>query len=205
MRKLLLILLLNALAITLSMAQIVNKFRDSSQFTKGVRFDSTLHFAGLKTGVVSDSIVLVTDVNGIVKKANKSTLITSSGISQSALNDTANALRLIRKVDTIYRNSDSIIYKINGIRRAVKDSTANLSGYALQTSLNDSITALRLVRKTDTLYRNSDSIVFKINGLRYSIKDSVSNGGGCTLYRCNTRCGFRSMGIECICSKSKRY
>lgn len=171
MRKLLLILLLNAFAIMLSMAQIVNKFRDSSQFTKGVRFDSTLHFAGLKTGVAADSIILVADVNGTVKKINKSSLLIAG---QIALDDSIAALRAIRKVDSIYRNSDSIIYKINGIRYSIKDSTANLSGYALQTSLNDSVSALRLVRKVDTLYRNLDSIIFTINGIRRAIKDTLN-------------------------------
>lgn len=171
MRKLLLILLLNAFAIMLSMAQIVNKFRDSSQFTKGVRFDSTLHFAGLKTGVAADSIILVADVNGTVKKINKSSLLIAG---QIALDDSIAALRAIRKVDSIYRNSDSIVYKINGIRYSIKDSTANLSGYALQTSLNDSVSALRLVRKVDTLYRNLDSIIFTINGVRRAIKDTLN-------------------------------
>ena len=100
------------------------------------------------------------------------------GVSQSALNDSITAVRVIRKVDTLYRNLDSLVFKINGVRYSIKDSISNLTGYALQVSLNDSVTTLRNIRKVDTLYKNTggDSIVFTINGLRASILDRQNTG-----------------------------
>ena len=54
-------------------AQVVNKFRDSSVFFKGVRFDSTLQFKRLKTAAEKDSILVISDANGTLAKINKST------------------------------------------------------------------------------------------------------------------------------------
>lgn len=147
-------------------AQIVNKFRDSSWFAKGVRFDSTLVISkGASAGKV-----LTSDAFGTV-----SWQTSGGGVSQSALNDTALSIRSVRKVDTLYKSADSIIYTINGlryaiqtdtfatfnffknatkdsiiavhngVRYAVKDSIANLSGYATTTNLADTSTALRIL------------------------------------------------------------
>ena len=110
--------------------QIVNKFRDSSWFKSGVRFDSTLVFSkGAGNGKVWTS-----NANG----TGSWQTFTASGVTQGALDDsilridgTINGLRF---VDTLYRNSDSIVFKIKGIRYAIKDS----SGISLQT-LNDSL------------------------------------------------------------------
>lgn len=56
-----------------------------------------------------------------------SAIAANSG-GQSALNDSITAVRSIRKVDTIYRNLDSIVFKINGSRYSFKDSSGTSSG-----------------------------------------------------------------------------
>jgi len=53
-------------------AQVVNKFRDSSVFFKGVRFDSTLVFKGLKSGSTADTNVVVISSTGKASKVSKS-------------------------------------------------------------------------------------------------------------------------------------
>lgn len=70
MRKTLLILLT---LITFSAnAQIVNRFRDSTWFAKGVQFDSTLVFKGLKIAGIQDTFVIVQRANGAIYKVGKS-------------------------------------------------------------------------------------------------------------------------------------
>jgi hypothetical protein len=160
MKKVIFILIFNLFAILLSKAQIVNKFRDSSQFTKGVRFDSTLHFAGLKVAGTADSVVLISDLNGTVKKINKSILLNGVGISQGTLNDSILAVRNIRKVDTLYKNLDSVIFKINGIRYGLKDSV-------------NIIPALTFTKNTA-----KDSIILSYNGSRLAVKDSIGSTAG---------------------------
>lgn len=96
-------------------AQIVNKFRDSTWFKSGVQFDGNVVF---KSGAGSGK-VWTSNSNG----TGSWQTISSSGVSQGALNDSITNVRNIRKVDTIYKNLDSIIYKINGIRYALLDST----------------------------------------------------------------------------------
>jgi hypothetical protein len=118
MRKLATILLL---LITLSaQSQIVNKFRDSTWFAKGVRFDSAIY---LIKGA-SNGKVLTSDANG---RATWQTF-SGSGVTQSTLNDSISAVRSIRKVDTLYRNLDSLVFKINGIRYAIIDSSGGGGG-----------------------------------------------------------------------------
>ena len=56
-------------------AQVVNKFRDSSVFFKGVRFDSTLVFKGLKTGSTADTNVVVVSSTGKASKVSKSAFL----------------------------------------------------------------------------------------------------------------------------------
>lgn len=56
-------------------AQVVNKFRDSSVFFKGVRFDSTLVFKGLKTGSTADTNVVVISSTGKASKVSKSAFL----------------------------------------------------------------------------------------------------------------------------------
>lgn len=56
-------------------AQVVNKFRDSSVFFKGVRFDSTLVFKGLKSGSSADTNVVVVSSTGKVSKVSKSVFL----------------------------------------------------------------------------------------------------------------------------------
>jgi len=177
-------------------SQVVNRFRDSTWFAKSVRFDSAIY---LIKGA-SNGKVLTSDAYGRATWQSA-----SGGVSQSALDDSINSVRSIRKVDTLYKNLDSIIYKINGIRYAIKDSSGGLTdstifatknyvnslngSNATITSLNDSITSVRNIRKVDTLYRNLDSIIYKINSIRYAIKDSTGadlyaliTGGNNTLY-----------------------
>jgi len=56
-------------------AQVVNKFRDSSVFFKGVRFDSTLVFKGLKSGSSADTNVVVISSTGNASKVSKSAFL----------------------------------------------------------------------------------------------------------------------------------
>mgnify|MGYP000334855647 CR=1 FL=1 len=56
-------------------AQVVNKFRDSSVFFKGVRFDSTLVFKGLKSGSTADTNVVVISSTGNASKVSKSAFL----------------------------------------------------------------------------------------------------------------------------------
>ena len=100
-------------------SQIVNKFRDSTWFAKGVRFDSEIYL----TKGASNGKVLTSNAFGCATWQNA-----SGGVSQTTLNDSITAVRSIRKIDTIYRNLDSIIFKINGIRYSIKDSSGTSSG-----------------------------------------------------------------------------
>lgn len=85
MRKTLLILFA---LISLSVnAQIVNRFGDSTWFAKGVQFDSTLNFKGLKTGGVADTFVVVAKSTGTVSKIPKSTFL--SGVSSGGVTSVA--------------------------------------------------------------------------------------------------------------------
>ena len=101
-------------------SQTVNRFRDSSWFAKGVRFDSAIY---LIKGA-SNGKVLTSDANG---RATWQTF-SGSGVTQSTLNDSISAVRSIRKVDTLYRNIDSLVFKINGIRYAIIDSSGGGGG-----------------------------------------------------------------------------
>lgn len=100
-------------------SQIVNKFRDSTWFAKGVRFDSEIYL----TKGASNGKVLTSNAFGCATWQNA-----SGGVSQTTLNDSMTAVRSIRKVDTIYRSLDSIVFKINGIRYSIKDSSGTSSG-----------------------------------------------------------------------------
>ena len=95
-------------------AQIVNRFRDSTWFAKSVRFDSAIY---LIKGA-SNNKVLTSDQFG---RATWQTF-SSSGLTQGILDDSILAVRNIRKVDTLYRNLDSIVFSINGLRYAILDS-----------------------------------------------------------------------------------
>jgi len=126
MRNLAIIFLLFSLSAN---AQIVNRFRDSTWFAKGVRFDSAIYLIkGAGNGKV-----LTSDGNG---RATWQTF-SSSGVSQGTLNDSILSVRNIRKADTVYKkstNRDLTYYKINGVEYSFKDS----SGVSLS-ALNDSI------------------------------------------------------------------
>lgn len=100
-------------------SQVVNRFRDSTWFAKSVRFDSAIY---LIKGA-SNGKVLTSDAYGRATWQSA-----SGGVSQSALDDSINSVRSIRKVDTIYRNLDSIVFKINGSRYSFKDSSGTSSG-----------------------------------------------------------------------------
>ena len=112
------LILLSLISFTAN-SQIVNKFRDSTWFSKGVRFDSEIYL----TKGASNGKVLTSNAFGCATWQTA-----SGGVSQSTLNDSITAVRSIRKVDTIYRNLDSIIFKINGIRYSFKDSSGTSSG-----------------------------------------------------------------------------
>jgi hypothetical protein len=125
-------------------------------------------------------------------------------VTQSDLDDSISAVRSVRKVDSLYKSADSIIYKINGIRYSIrvdsqatfnlsknaagdsiiihhngvrysaKDSIADVTNLATKTALSDSVSTLRNVRKSDTSY-------IGLNGTRDSIVyTNVING---TTYR----------------------
>lgn len=134
MRKILFILLLAPFALK---SQTVNTFRDSTWFKRGVRFDSTLVFSkGAGVGKVWTS-----NANG----TGSWQTFSSAGVTQGALDDSISAVRAIRKVDTIYKNLDSIIFKINEIRYSVLDSTGggvqtlSISGDTLSISGGNSV------------------------------------------------------------------
>ena len=112
------LILLSLISFTAN-SQIVNKFRDSTWFSKGVRFDSEIYL----TKGASNGKVLTSNAFGCATWQTA-----SGGVSQTTLNDSITAVRSIRKVDTIYRNLDSIIFKINGIRYSFKDSSGTSSG-----------------------------------------------------------------------------
>jgi len=147
MKKLIAILLL-FISFSAS-SQIVNKFRDSTWFAKGVRFDSAIY---LIKGA-SNGKVLTSDASG---RATWQTF-SSSGVSQGALNDSINAVRSIRKVDTLYRNLDSLVFKINGIRYAIKDSSG---GGVTQQALDDSIARLdSTIKNNSAIFPNGVKII----------------------------------------------
>ena len=135
MRKILFILLLAPFALK---SQTVNTFRDSTWFKRGVRFDSTLVFSkGAGVGKVWTS-----NANG----TGSWQTFSSAGVTQGALDDSISDVRAIRKVDTIYKNLDSIVFKIKGVRYAVLDSTGggvqtlSISGDTLSISGGNSVT-----------------------------------------------------------------
>jgi len=155
MRKILFILLLAPFALK---SQTVNTFRDSTWFKRGVRFDSTLVFSkGAGVGKVWTS-----NANG----TGSWQTFSSAGVTQGALDDSISAVRAIRKVDTIYKNLDSIVFKINGLRYSIKDSTgtvdATVSSYGKNTGKDSTILVLS-------------------DGTRYSAKDSIANLTGYAL------------------------
>ena len=192
MRKLLLIITL-FFAINAN-AQIVNRFRDSTWFAKSVRFDSAIY---LIKGA-SNGKVLTSDAYG---RATWQTF-SGSGVTQGTLDDSILSVRNIRKVDTIYRNLDSIVFSINGERYAILDSLGSagstdstifatknyvnsLNGSnATKTNLNDSTSALNTRINTklnisDTIAQNLgirtdyiNSLVLKAN--QTALNDSVT-------------------------------
>lgn len=81
-------------------AQIVNKFRDSTWFKSGVRFDSTLFF----TKGAGSGKVLTSDANG---RATWQTF-SSAGVTQGALDDSISDVRAITTTLT-----DSLATKTN--------------------------------------------------------------------------------------------
>ena len=105
MRKILFILLLVPFALK---SQTVNTFRDSTWFKRGVRFDSTLVFSkGAGVGKVWTSNATGT---------GSWQTFSSAGVTQGAVDDSISAVRAIRKVDTIYKSLERIVFKIKGVR-----------------------------------------------------------------------------------------
>lgn len=151
-KSILVYLLVMASMLSYSQNPIVNKFRDSTWFAKGVRFDSAIY---LIKGA-SNGKVLTSDASG---RATWQTF-SASGVSQGTLNDSINAVRSIRKVDTLYRNLDSLVFKINGIRYAIKDSSG---GGVTQQALNDSIA--RLDSTINTLQTSLNDTANVLRGL----------------------------------------
>lgn len=129
-------------------SQTVNRFRDSTWFAKGVRFDSAIY---LIKGA-SNGKVLTSDADG---RATWQTF-SGSGVSQSTLNDSITAVRSIRKVDTLYRNLDSLIFKINGIRYAIIDSSGGGSG---NETLNEVLTNGNTTGGQNISISNGDAII----------------------------------------------
>lgn len=172
MRKLVTILFV--LVSLSAQSQIVNKFRDSSWFKGGVRFDSTLVF----TKGAGNGKVWTSNANG----TGSWQTFSASGVSQGALNDSISAVRSIRKVDTLYRNLDSLVFKINGVRYSVLDSTG---GEVTQSALNDSIA--RIDSSINSIpIPNLQSVTDNSN---LTTNNIVSVGGGVvasldTLYSC---------------------
>ena len=128
MKNITYILLLFSLSV---FGQRPNRFNDSTYFARPVRFEVPPY---LIQGAGSGKVI-TSDANGRMTWQTFS----NSGVSQGALNDSINAVRSIRKVDTLYRNLDSLVFKINGIRYAIKDSSG---GGVTQQALNDSIARL---------------------------------------------------------------
>ena len=129
MKNITYILLLFSLSV---FGQRPNRFNDSTYFARPVRFEVPPY---LIQGAGSGKVI-TSDANGRMTWQTFS----NSGVSQGALNDSINAVRSIRKVDTLYRNLDSLVFKINGIRYAVKDSfNLNTDSQTLSIS-NDTLT-----------------------------------------------------------------
>ena len=76
----------------------------------------------LTGGPIISSGTLKVDTT-IISTKNYALNIGNNKATFSALNDSITAVRSIRKVDTIYKNTggDSIVYTINGLRRAIID------------------------------------------------------------------------------------
>ena len=94
MKKISTILLLLMLC-SLADAQVVNRFRDSSWFAKGVRFDSTVQIKNVRSSATTaDTSVLVVNSNGTVKKINKSEFASSIvGVTSGGLADSLSDIR----------------------------------------------------------------------------------------------------------------
>jgi hypothetical protein len=170
MKKILLILLT---IITISAnAQIVNRFRDSTWFAKGVQFDSTLVAKGLKISGVADTFVILQNSAGKFVRVGKNTFLSGVVVVGSGT-----------VTDFIYTNG-------NGFTGTVTNSTTtptlsivadSIFKFASVKRVLDSITALRNIRKVDSIYKkstNRDLTYFKINGTEYSFIDSIGSGGG---------------------------
>ena len=90
----------------------------------------------LTGGPIISSGTLKVDTT-IISTKNYALNIGNNKATFSALDDSINAVRSIRKVDTIYRTAgkDSIIYKINGLYHSIKDSLGG--GENLQQTINN--------------------------------------------------------------------
>lgn len=168
-------------------AQIVNRFRDSTWFKKGVQFDKEFTM----TKDAEQGKVLVSEANGLAKWKD------------------------LRKVDTIYRNLDSIVYKINGLRYAIFNSVGvntdsqslyrifrndsiemgitrgntitfayavdsiSISGDSLITFKGGVRRSYSIGTYTLTKPSSRDSFILSRNGIRLSaVPDSIGSGGG---------------------------
>jgi len=206
-------------------SQRTNTFKDSSIFYKAVVFDSTIYITkGASNGKVltSNGIGLATwqtinvggrSVDTIYKNNTKDSIVfTISGIRyavkdsigvtdlsgyalQSSLNDTANTLRRIRKVDSSYlfknatRDSICMVTVINGntYRTCAFDSSnVNTDSQSLQLFFTDSIllgitrgNSIKFAYAVDSVGLNAggDSIVVIKAGLRLAYKIGSSGGG----------------------------
>ena len=173
MKNITYILLLFSLSV---FGQRPNRFNDSTYFARPVRFEVPPY---LIQGAGSGKVI-TSDANGRMTWQTFS----NSGVSQGALNDSINAVRSIRKVDTLYRNLDSLVFKINGIRYAIKDSSG---GGVTQQALNDSIARLDSTINAipvPTLQTVTDAGAITTNhiGVRSIEVGSVSNFGSIDIY-----------------------
>lgn len=129
-------------------AQFVNRFKDSSYFKLGVKFDSAITF--IKDA--GEGKVLTSDSNGYAQWRTPLVYVTEKQLSDSIV-----SVRMYRNVDTIYKNisEDSIIFLIKGTRYSITDNDNSFS--------------------TFTMFKNvsGDSIITIHDGVRLAVKDST--------------------------------
>jgi hypothetical protein len=106
----------------------------------------TINTTGVSQQTLDDSI---TTVRGLIPD-------TFTFATKTALTDTAAALRSIRKVDTLWKSGDSIIYSINGLRYALKSDSVSTFSFSKNAA--------------------KDSMIANHNGVRYAVKDSIGIG-----------------------------
>ena len=96
-------------------AQFVNRFKDSSYFKLGVKFDSAITF--IKDA--GEGKVLTSDSNGYAQWRTPLVYVTEKQLSDSIV-----SVRMYRNVDTIYKNTseNTLTWNLARGQEAIKNS-----------------------------------------------------------------------------------